>query len=92
MMLDRRLAGALKRVCAASDSAKQFYRELSQKDQEVQRVYKRILRGRQILLMILQSYKTNPKMGLVYGIQHFHDLKWMGDTKWRVSRASGTTS
>ena len=80
-MLDRRLAGALKRVCAASGSAKQLYREISQKDQEVQHVHERILKGRQVLLMILQNYKTNPKMGLVFGIQHVHDLKWMGDNK-----------
>ena len=34
-----------------------------------------------MLHMVLQSYRTNPKMGLVYGIQHFNDMRWLGDNE-----------
>ena len=77
--LDRKLAGALKRILATCDAAKQLWRDISQKDQDVQARTNRILKGRQMLHMVLQSYRTNPKMGLVYGIQHFNDLRWIGD-------------
>ena len=80
-LLDRKLAGALKRILSTSDAAKQLWRDISQKDQEVQARTSRILKGRQMLFLVLQSYRTNPRMGLVYGIQHFNEMRWLGDDK-----------
>ena len=62
-LLDRKLAGALKRIPATCDAAKQLWRDISQKDQDVHARTKRILKGRQMLHMVLQSYRTNPNMG-----------------------------
>ena len=54
-LLDRKLAGALKRILASCDAAKQLWRDISQKDQDVQARTQRILKGRQMLHVVLQS-------------------------------------
>ena len=38
-----------------------------------------VLKGREIFWMILQIFKTNPNMGLSYGVKHFTYLKWHSD-------------
>jgi hypothetical protein len=44
-----------------------------------------VLKGREIYWMILQALKTNPNMGLVYGIQHFTYLKWPGELQEQLA-------
>ena len=41
----------------------------------------RCLIGRQIYLLILHSFKTNPHMGVVYGLKRYGTLRWLGYAK-----------
>ena len=72
-ILDRRLSAALKRICKG-----EVARTITQCE-TLAGTTQRVLKGREIYWLILQTFKTNPDMGLVYGITHFTHLKWMGD-------------
>ena len=79
--LDYRLAAALKRVCGVSSApmaCKELYKAIS-REENLAIQHRRVLTGRQILWMILQTFKTNADLGVVYGIYHFQSLKWPGD-------------
>lgn len=79
--LDFRLAAALKRVCSAtgvSATCRELYKTISQ-EENLAINQRRVLTGRQILWMILRTFKTNADLGVVYSIYHFQNVKWRGD-------------
>ena len=43
-----------------------------------------MLKGRQIAWLILQHFKTNPKMGVFYNVTDIGQVKWRGDTPRQV--------
>ena len=71
--LDRKLAHPLKRLCKGELSREAIQQESIAQKKDL------VLKGREIFWMILQVFKTNPNMGLVYGVKHFTHLKWHGD-------------
>ena len=79
-LLDRKLVAALKRCVQNCSRVLELYRQISQQEQ-LANLQDRVLSGRQIYFMILQTFRTNPNMGLVYNIQHFTKLSWLGDDK-----------
>ena len=84
-VLDFRLASALKAVCETSTTSKQLFRSIARKEQLALEADS-ILTGRQILWMILQTFKTNANVGVVYGYTHIQNVKWQGDT-WKQVEA-----
>ena len=71
--LDRKLAHSLKRICKGELSREVIQQEAIAGKKDL------VLKGREIFWMILQVFKSNPNMGLVYGVKHFTHLKWNGD-------------
>jgi hypothetical protein len=57
-------------------------REVSSLEQEENK-HHRVLKGRQMYWMILRNFRTNANMILLYGIQHFANLSWLGDKRKR---------
>ena len=73
--LDRKLAAALIRVIKG---------ELGRKVHlESQKMHLRgkVLKGRQVYWMILSTFRTNPNMGVVYGVRDISKVQWLGDEK-----------
>eukprot|EP00974_Lingulodinium_polyedra_P052095 5012369-Lingulodinium_polyedra.AAC.1 len=55
--------------------------DIAQKGFELRRDQKYRLRGRQILWMILDFFKTNRTLQQQYAFQDLANVKWMGDEK-----------
>jgi hypothetical protein len=79
-ILDRKLAGSLRRII--SSGCPELAREVSSLEQE-QNKHHRVLKGRQMYWMILRNFQTNANLNLLYGIQHFANLRWLGDKRKR---------
>ena len=73
--LDRKLAAALIRVTKGELS-----RRINLESQKANSRGK-VLKGRQVYWMILNTFKTNPNMGVVYGVRDISKVQWLGDDK-----------
>ena len=82
---DFRLASALKTGCESSAASMELHRSIARKELQAMEA-DTILTGRQILWVVLQTFKTNANMGVVCGFAHIQNVKWQGDA-WRQVEA-----
>eukprot|EP00969_Alexandrium_andersonii_P112115 4951506-Alexandrium_andersonii.AAC.1 len=52
----------------------------------------RTLRGREVVWMVIDYFKTHKSLQTYYSDQDLINFKWKGATNWRSSIVSGCTS
>ena len=50
-----------------------------------------VLKGRQVYWMILSAFRTNPNMGVVYGVRDISKVQWLGDDKLETFQSNWYT-
>jgi hypothetical protein len=83
--LDRKLSAALMRVTKG---------ELGRKiniESQLMNAKGAVLKGRQIYWMILNSFRTNPNMGMVYGVRDLSRVRWLGDDRLEAFQSNWFT-
>ena len=77
--LDIRLAVALSNCIR--DGSSELDRTLQQKEWRLMEQTQKCLKGRQVMWLILDFFKTNRDMSEVYNIQDLTGLPWLGDNR-----------
>ena len=75
--LDIRLAVSL--VACVKEGCPELNRTIQRKENELMEAKGQCLRGRQIMWLILDYFKTNQEMSVVYTVQDLTGLEWLGD-------------
>ena len=83
--LDRKLAASLIRV-TKGELARKIHLESQRMNAKSM-----VLKGRQVYWMILSAFRTNPNMGVVYGVRDISKVQWLGDEKLETFQSNWFT-
>ena len=72
----------------APDEAKDVYLDAT-RHSELRRQQGVIVKGRELVALVMQSFRTSDRTDLVYHIEHLFNLDFLGTRTWLCSGTSG---